>query len=108
MEEVISLRFFPLGLIPIVTIVQAMDILDSETVADEDMREELNGEAHWAPSAEANAPLIDKYKRYNEVLLQATQSDEEVRQKWLEWQEAIVRLTWDPVGDVVLVSTSKC
>ncbi|KAF8896364.1 ALIX V-shaped domain binding to HIV-domain-containing protein [Infundibulicybe gibba] len=46
------------------------------------------------PSHQANAELVEKEKRYRNVLEQAASSDEIVRQKWDEWERNIVELTW--------------
>ncbi|KAG6816889.1 hypothetical protein H0H87_002009 [Tephrocybe sp. NHM501043] len=71
---------------------QAMDILDNEASEDEAARKYNN--LNRLPSHEANIELIGKEKRYRNILAQAAASDETVRQKWDEWEQSIVELTW--------------
>ena len=77
------------------TSTQAMDILDQEAEEDETFRSESNVDR--PPSHEANADLVAKAGRYRGILDQASESDGHVRQKWDEWQQNIVELTWDEV-----------
>ncbi|TRM59396.1 BRO1-like domain-containing protein [Schizophyllum amplum] len=72
---------------------EAMSILDDEAEEDENARAE--GHVHRLPSHEANSDLMHKYERYHNVLTQAAESDESVRQKYDEWEPSIVELTWD-------------
>ncbi|KAG6909867.1 hypothetical protein DXG01_014903 [Tephrocybe rancida] len=71
---------------------EAMDILDNEASEDEAARKYNN--LNRLPSHEANIELIGKEKRYRSILAQAAASDETVRQKWDEWEQSIVELTW--------------
>ncbi|KAJ6619711.1 BRO1-like domain-containing protein [Mycena sp. CBHHK59/15] len=70
---------------------EAMDILDNEASEDEAMRKELPFDR--PPSHEANVELVEKERRYRDILLRAATSDETVRQKWDEWEGNIVQLT---------------
>ncbi|KAG6840601.1 hypothetical protein C0991_005642 [Blastosporella zonata] len=72
---------------------EAMDILDNEASEDEAARK-YNDNLNRLPSHEANVALIGKEKRYRSILAQAAASDETVRQKWDEWEQSIVELTW--------------
>ncbi|KAI0342763.1 BRO1-domain-containing protein [Trametopsis cervina] len=72
---------------------EAMDILDQEAERDEVFQAEAPGTR--APSQEANKNLILKADRYRQVLDEATQSDEVVRDKWLDWEQNITELTWN-------------
>ncbi|KAJ6494794.1 BRO1-like domain-containing protein [Mycena vitilis] len=72
---------------------EAMDILDNEASEDEAMRKD--GAYDRAPSHEANTELVEKERRYRDILLRAAASDETVRQKWDEWEGHIVQLTAD-------------
>ncbi|KAI5122282.1 hypothetical protein M0805_002362 [Coniferiporia weirii] len=77
---------------------QAMDMLDQEASEDEGVRKNAAKDGKsWdrPPSYKANEELTSKEKRYRQMLDHAAQSDEHVRGKWEEWEEAIVRLTWD-------------
>ncbi|KAG5341599.1 hypothetical protein C0989_009080 [Termitomyces sp. Mn162] len=76
---------------------EAMDILDNEASEDEAARKFSTLDR--LPSHEANVELITKEKRYRTILMQAAASDETVRQKWDEWEQKIVELTWDE-GDL--------
>ncbi len=69
-----------------------MDVLDNEASEDEAARK--NGPLDRLPSHEANAKLVEKQKRYRDLLTTASESDEHVRQKWEEWEPNIVALTW--------------
>ncbi|KAK2463406.1 hypothetical protein APHAL10511_004492 [Amanita phalloides] len=71
---------------------EAMDILDSEASEDEAARK--NGPLNRLPSHEANVKLVEKQKRYRDILTQASESDGHVRQKWEGWEQSIVALTW--------------
>ncbi|KAG6900688.1 hypothetical protein C0993_004999 [Termitomyces sp. T159_Od127] len=71
---------------------EAMDVLDNEASEDEAARKYKSLDR--LPSHEANVELIAKEKRYRTVLTQAAASDETVRQKWDEWEQSIVELTW--------------
>ncbi|EIW83874.1 pH-response regulator [Coniophora puteana RWD-64-598 SS2] len=72
---------------------EAMDILDSEASEDEAIRKETPIDR--LPSHEANQELVAKQQRYRTILNQANDSDEVVRQKWEQWEDHILRLTWD-------------
>ncbi|THH09151.1 hypothetical protein EW145_g2207 [Phellinidium pouzarii] len=77
---------------------QAMDMLDQEASEDEGVRKNAakDGNSWDRPSSyEANVELTNKEKRYRQMLDHAAQSDEHVRNKWEEWEEAIMRLMWD-------------
>ena len=79
-----------------------MDMLDQEASEDEGIRRNAERDGRrWErpPSYEANNELTNKEKRYRSMLDHAAESDETVRQKWEEWEDAIVRLTWDEVRD---------
>jgi programmed cell death 6-interacting protein len=41
--------------------------------------------------------LVEKQQRYRHLLIKAGESDELVRQKWDEWEQNIVSLTWSEV-----------
>ncbi|KAF9468112.1 BRO1-like domain-containing protein [Collybia nuda] len=71
---------------------EAMDILDNEASEDEAARKDTLLDR--LPSHEANVELIEKEKRYRNILAQAATSDETVRQKWDDWEKNIVELTW--------------
>ncbi|KAJ7773226.1 BRO1-like domain-containing protein [Mycena metata] len=72
---------------------EAMDILDNEASEDEAMRRDLGVDR--APSHEANVELVEKERRYRDILTRAAASDETVRAKWDEWEGSIVQLTAD-------------
>ncbi|KAJ7931480.1 BRO1-like domain-containing protein [Mycena leptocephala] len=72
---------------------EAMDILDNEASEDEAMRRDASFDR--PSSHEANVELIEKERRYRDILLRAAASDETVRQKWDEWEGSIVQLTAD-------------
>lgn len=78
-----------------------MDILDQEAEEDETFRSESNVDR--PPSHSANQELIAKAGRYRGILDQASESDGHVRQKWDEWQQNIVELTWDAVRPHILL-----
>ncbi|KAH9945162.1 pH-response regulator [Epithele typhae] len=72
---------------------EAMDILDHEADEDEAFREG-HPDVERPASHEANTELVQKEQRYRAVLQQARDSDELVRQKWEQWEDNIVQLTW--------------
>ncbi|KAF9820903.1 hypothetical protein IEO21_01130 [Rhodonia placenta] len=72
---------------------KAMDILDQEAEEDETFRVEHS--ADRTPSQDTNTELIAKAQRYRNILEQASESDDLVRQKWDEWEKNIIELTWD-------------
>ncbi|PPQ95240.1 hypothetical protein CVT26_014931 [Gymnopilus dilepis] len=72
---------------------EALDILDSEASEDEAARKDHG--LNRLKSHEANVELIEKANRYRDILTQAADSDELVRQKWDEWEESISELTLD-------------
>lgn len=72
-----------------------MDILDGEASEDEAARKTLIVDR--PPSHQANVDLVEKEKRYRDILNQAASSDEIVRQKWDEWEANITELTWNKV-----------
>ena len=72
-----------------------MDTLDNEASEDEAARK--SGPLDRLPSHEANMKLVEKQKRYRHLLVTAGESDELVRQKWDEWEQNIVALTWSEV-----------
>ncbi|KAJ8502383.1 hypothetical protein ONZ45_g11815 [Pleurotus djamor] len=72
---------------------EALDILDEEASEDEAARKEQP--LPRAPSHEANMLLTEKASRYRNILDEASRSDEIVREKWDEWEQNIVELTWD-------------
>ncbi|KAF8206432.1 BRO1-like domain-containing protein [Mycena galopus ATCC 62051] len=72
---------------------EAMDILDNEASEDEAMRKDAAYDR--PPSHEANVELVEKERRYRDILGRAAASDETVRQKWDEWEGSIVQLTAD-------------
>ena len=74
-----------------------MDILDNEASEDETARKEIP--LNRLRSHEANVELIEKQRRYREILKQARLSDAAVRQKWDEWEANITELTLDEVCD---------
>jgi programmed cell death 6-interacting protein len=76
-----------------------MDILDNEASEDEAMRRDASFDR--PSSHEANVELIEKERRYRDILLRAAASDETVRQKWDEWEGSIVQLTADEVSDTI-------
>lgn len=75
-------------------------MLDQEASEDEGIRKNAAKDG-WSwdrqPSYEANIDLTNKERRYRQMLDHATESDETVRQKWEEWEEAVTRLTWEEV-----------
>ncbi|KAG6837382.1 hypothetical protein H0H93_010540 [Arthromyces matolae] len=71
---------------------EAMDILDNEASEDEAARKLTTLDR--LPSYQANIDLVAKEKRYRSILVEAAASDETVRQKWDEWEQSIVELTW--------------
>lgn len=72
---------------------EALDVLDTEASEDEATRKEYP--ISRPPSHEANAELTNKAQRYRQILSQAKDSDEVVRQKWYEWEDHIRQLTED-------------
>lgn len=77
---------------------QAMDILDQEASEDEGIRKNARKDGkNWdrMPSYEANVDLTNKEKRYRKMLTDASNANETVRSKWEQWEEPIIRLTWD-------------
>lgn len=72
-----------------------MDVLDHEASEDETARKEVPMKR--PPSHEANRDLVQKQERYRSILTQAAASDEVVRQKWREWEKAILQLVSDEV-----------
>lgn len=75
-----------------------MDLLDQEAEEDESFRADHS--INRLPSHEVNEELTGKGQRYGQVLDQAADSDQLVRQKWDEWENNIVELTWDEVCDL--------
>ncbi|KAM6504501.1 BRO1-like domain containing protein [Amanita muscaria] len=71
---------------------EAMDILDNEASEDEAARKKALLDR--LPSHEGNTKLVEKQKRFRDLLTRASESDELVRQKWDEWGPNIVMLTW--------------
>lgn len=78
-----------------------MDILDNEASEDEAARK--NASLNRLPSYEANVELVEKEKRYRQILTQAAVADESVRQKWDQWENGITELTWSEVGTHMIV-----
>ncbi|KAJ7227152.1 BRO1-like domain-containing protein [Mycena pura] len=72
---------------------EAMDILDNEASEDEAMR--TNHSFDRMPSHEANLELIEKERRYRDILTRAASSDDTVQQKWDEWEGSIGLLAGD-------------
>ncbi|KAJ7104194.1 BRO1-like domain-containing protein [Mycena belliarum] len=83
---------------------EAMDILDNEASEDEAMRS--NPAFDRPPSHEANAELIEKERRYRDILERAAASDETVREKWDEWEGNIIQLTADEAELEAVVPSS--
>ena len=78
-----------------------MDILDQESSEDEAIRQEhTQRRKSWSrlPSYEANVELTGKERRYRQILQQAADSDNLIRESWSDWEDTIVRLTWSEVG----------
>ena len=73
-----------------------MDILDQEAEEDEVFQEEAPSAR--VPSEQANKELVTKAQRYKQILDEAMQSDELVRDKWDEWEQNIIELTWSEAG----------
>jgi programmed cell death 6-interacting protein len=73
-----------------------MDILDNEASEDEAARKDTPLDR--LPSHEANVKLIEKQRRYRDLLNRAGESDELVRRKCDEWEQNIVMLTWSEVS----------
>ncbi|KAF8656828.1 hypothetical protein AX16_002376 [Volvariella volvacea WC 439] len=71
---------------------EAMDILDSEASEDEEARK--NMDIARLPSYQANTELVEKDRRYRDILARAADADEVVRRKWDEWEPNITELTW--------------
>lgn len=74
---------------------QALDSLDQEAEEDEVFRADTR--AMRTASQEANAELVQKATKWSAILQQAADSDELVRQKWVQWEPNIVELTWSEV-----------
>ena len=77
-----------------------MDLLDQEASEDEGIRRTYGNNQKpldRLPSYEANIELTGKERRYRQLLEQASESDERIREKWNDWESAIMRLTWDEV-----------
>ncbi|KAK7033123.1 pH-response regulator protein palA/RIM20 [Favolaschia claudopus] len=72
---------------------EAMDILDNEASEDEAMRKDAQFDR--PPSHEANIELVEKERRYRNIVMRASASDEAVRLKWDEWESNILQLTAD-------------
>ena len=72
-----------------------MDTLDQEASEDEGARRRGVGER--LPSHEANVELTSAERRYRQMLDHAGESDEHIRAKWEEWEEAVGMLMWDEV-----------
>lgn len=83
---------------------ETLDILDTEASEDEATRKEYP--INRPPSHEANSELTDKAHRYRQILTQARESDEVVRQKWYEWEEHIRQLTEDEATLDQLIPTT--
>lgn len=71
--------------------------MDQEADEDEEFRDS-HPETDRLPSPEANKELTEKAERYRAILQQAGESDELVRQKWEQWEDNIVQLTWTEVS----------
>jgi programmed cell death 6-interacting protein len=69
--------------------------LDNEASEDEAARKDFS--LTRPISHEANAELIEKASRYRNILIEASKSDELIRQKWDEWEESIAELTLEEV-----------
>lgn len=78
--------------------------MDEEASEDEALRKERP--LLRPPSHEANAVLVEKANRYRNILEEAAKSDEFVREKWDDWEQNIVELTWDQVGAYLLALTT--
>ncbi|KAJ7066925.1 BRO1-like domain-containing protein [Mycena amicta] len=72
---------------------EAMDILDNEASEDEAMRTDPS--YNRAPSHEANVELVEKERRYRDILARAADSDSTVQQKWDDWEASILLLGGD-------------
>ncbi|KAF7316870.1 pH-response regulator protein palA/RIM20 [Mycena chlorophos] len=72
---------------------EAMDILDNEASEDEAMRSDLAYKR--APSHEANMELVEKERRFRDILARARESDNTVQQKWDDWEASILLLAGD-------------
>ncbi|KAF7312299.1 pH-response regulator protein palA/RIM20 [Mycena indigotica] len=73
-----------------VIISEAMDILDNEASEDEAVRSDPS--YNRAPSYEANVELVEKERRFRDILARAAESDETVQQKWDDWEASIILL----------------
>ena len=69
--------------------------MDNEASEDEAARKEFP--LARPSSHEANAEFIEKANRYRNILAEASESDEHIRQKWDEWEENVAELTLDEV-----------
>jgi programmed cell death 6-interacting protein len=74
---------------------QALDILDQEASEDEQLRRTTPTQR--LPSHQANEKLTSNAERYRNILHQAAESDAVIRQRWDEWEDCIIQLTWDEV-----------
>ncbi|TDL25855.1 pH-response regulator [Rickenella mellea] len=74
---------------------EAMDLLDEEASEDEHVRKQTTRPLQRPLSYEANKELTSKEKRYRQILEQAAESDELVKDKWAEWEDIITRLTFE-------------
>ncbi|KAF9223431.1 BRO1-domain-containing protein [Gyrodon lividus] len=83
---------------------EAMDVLDSEASEDEAARKDTP--ITRPPSHEANQELVQKQERYRGILIEATHSDQTVREKWEEWEDAILQLAMDEEELEALVPSS--
>ncbi|KII89959.1 hypothetical protein PLICRDRAFT_159226 [Plicaturopsis crispa FD-325 SS-3] len=73
---------------------EAMDILDNEASEDEAARK--SGLIDRPFSHDANKHLVEKERRYRDVVRQAKDSDALVVDKWEQWEKNITDLTLDP------------
>ncbi len=65
-------------------------MLDQEATDSEDaLADRPDIQIRWAPSHEANKPLINQLTQYRSTLSQAARSDEAVRVKWQEWSSLV-------------------
>ncbi|KAI0264511.1 BRO1-domain-containing protein [Gloeopeniophorella convolvens] len=72
---------------------EALDILDQEASEDEQLRKGTRTQR--LPSHQANEHLTSKAERYRDILNQAAESDGVIRQRWDDWEQHIIQLTWD-------------
>ncbi|KAG8905997.1 pH-response regulator protein palA/rim20 [Tulasnella sp. 403] len=80
---------------------EAFDILDAEAEEDTEMREVYSQYDVWqrTPSHEANSELTERATRYQDALRKAAQSDQEVRDKWSQWEQ-IVAILCKPEAEI--------